>query len=170
MCNFFSFVTEPEYHGGQRFYFNKEYRKVINNPDSHSTICDYNHLKEDKCNKYGYDFITRELKVDQINSPVDDRVQVEKWAHNLNLRNIIDAPELGTVFVFRPLEDILIDDRKGKIKCGWNSEGRMDYLVKDKVELVFDEDALTMYVTCNLLWAWKIDGWCISLSMPQVKQ
>ena len=26
MCEFFSFCTEPEYHGGQRFYFDWNYR------------------------------------------------------------------------------------------------------------------------------------------------
>ena len=92
MCDFFSFVTETEYHGGQRFYYNWQQRveREHGDCDSHSIICRENGLDEDKCNKYEYNFITGEFKVDQINSDVDDRVQVEEWVRALDHKNIIE--------------------------------------------------------------------------------
>jgi hypothetical protein len=54
MCKFFSIVTEPENHGGQRFYRDWQYRKehLDKENDSHSLLCKANGLDEDKCNKY----------------------------------------------------------------------------------------------------------------------
>jgi len=92
MCKFFSLVTEPEQHGGQRFYFNWEYRKVhlkCNNADSHSHICEVNGLDEDKCNKYEYNPLTRDFKIDATNSETSDRVQVEEWLHGLDFKKIV---------------------------------------------------------------------------------
>ena len=92
MCKFFSLVTEPE-HGGQRFYFDWEYRKAHlsdDNADSHSHICEVNGLDEDKCNKYEYNPLTRQFVVDVTNSATDDRVQVEEWLHNLDFKKIVE--------------------------------------------------------------------------------
>jgi len=92
VCNFFSFVTEPENNGGKRFYFNWNYRKdnLQAENDSHSTICKHFSLKEDVCNKYEFNPLTKNFKVDQINSPVDDRIQAEEWVNNLDFKNIVE--------------------------------------------------------------------------------
>ena len=84
MCEFFSFVTEPEYHGGQRFYFDWQYRKehLKDYPqpsDSHSSICKFYGLNEDKCNKYEYNPLTKVFEVDNIGSSgIDDRIQAQE--------------------------------------------------------------------------------------------
>ena len=93
MCNFFSFVTEPEYHGGDRFFFDWVHRKAdLKNEglDSHTTICKFYKLDEDKCNKYEYNPLTKEFKIDQINSPIDDRVQVQEWFTTLEWEKIVE--------------------------------------------------------------------------------
>jgi hypothetical protein len=97
MCKFFSFVTEPENNGGKRFYFDWDYRKANlnvhpedDNADSHSIICKHFKLKEDVCNKYEFNPLTKEFVVDQINSPVDDRIQVEEWVNNLDFKKVVE--------------------------------------------------------------------------------
>ena len=92
MCQFFSFVTEPEMNGGKRFYFDWNYRKdnLQQENDSHSTICKHFGLNEDVCNKYEYNPLTKEFKVDQVNSPVNDRIQVEDWVNNLDFKKIVE--------------------------------------------------------------------------------
>jgi hypothetical protein len=92
MCKFFSIVTEPEFHGGQRFYRDWTYRKdhLQDENDSHSLLCKANGLDEDKCNKYEYNPLTREFTIDGINSCVDDRVQVEEWFHKLDYKRICE--------------------------------------------------------------------------------
>ena len=93
MCNFFSFVTEPEAHGGKRFYFDWKYRKehlADDNVDSHSFICKHYELNEDVCNKYEFNPLTKVFNVDMINSPVDDRIQAEDWVNRLDFKRVID--------------------------------------------------------------------------------
>ncbi|MFA6270309.1 MAG: hypothetical protein WC657_03815 [Candidatus Paceibacterota bacterium] len=91
MCEFFSFVTEPENHGGKRFYFDWEYRKkhLQDENDSHSLICKQFKLDEDVCNKYEFNPLTRAFSIDKINSPVDDRIQAEDWVNKLDFRKVI---------------------------------------------------------------------------------
>lgn len=97
MCEFFSFVTEPNKYPGQKFYFDWNYReenlknKKISSDhfDSHSSICAYHNLKEDDCNKYEFNPLTKKLKIDKINSEIDDRVQVENWVNKLNYKKIL---------------------------------------------------------------------------------
>ena len=92
MCDFFSFVTEPEKHGGKRFYFDWNYRSSHlgdDNHDSHSSICKHFRLDEDVCNKYEYSPLTKEFKIDQINSQVDDRLQAEDWVNNVDFKRIV---------------------------------------------------------------------------------
>ena len=92
MCNFFSFVTEPEKHGGKRFYFDWNYRSSHledKNHDSHSSICEHFGLDEDVCNKYEYNPLTKKFKIDQINSDIDDRLQAEDWVNNVNFKRIV---------------------------------------------------------------------------------
>ena len=92
MCQFFSFVTEPENHGGQRFYFYWDYRKdnLSDSNDSHSTICEHFKLKEDVCNKYEYNPLLFKFEVDQINSRVDDRIQAEDWVRKLDFKKVVE--------------------------------------------------------------------------------
>jgi len=92
MCEFFSFITEPEYHGGQRFYFDWDMRKadLKVEADSHSTIAKHFGLNEDWCNKYEYSPLTGEFKVDQINSEVDDSIQVEEWVRKLDFKKVVE--------------------------------------------------------------------------------
>ena len=94
MCKFFSFVTEPEGHGGRRFYFDWDYRKYHlvgeDCADSHSSICTHFGLSEDKCNKYEYNPFTRNFVVDQINSNIDDKAQVEEWVNALDFKRIVE--------------------------------------------------------------------------------
>jgi len=90
MCEFFSFCTDPEGHGGKRYYFNWEQRQSIKEPDSHSGICEHYELYEDKCNKYEFNPLTRKFVIDQINSEIDDRAQAHDWVERLDFKNIIE--------------------------------------------------------------------------------
>ena len=92
MCEFFSFITEPEYHGGQRFYFDWDGRKadLSLEADSHSIIAEHFGLNEDVCNKFEYSPLTGKFKVDQINSAVDDSLQVEEWVRKLDFKKVIE--------------------------------------------------------------------------------
>jgi hypothetical protein len=92
MCQFFSFITEPECHGGQRFYFDWDMRKedLSLDADSHSTIAKHFGLNEDKCNKYEYNPLTGAFKVDQINSEVDDSIQAEEWVRKLDFKKVVE--------------------------------------------------------------------------------
>jgi hypothetical protein len=93
MCQFFSFCTEPEGHGGKRYYFDWTYRAAHladDNVDSHSFICKHYELNEDVCNKYEFNPLTKVFSVDMINSPVDDRIQAEDWVNRLDFKRVID--------------------------------------------------------------------------------
>ena len=94
MCNFFSFVTEPDSHGGERFYFDWNYRKdhLKDDPqpsDSHSSICKHFGLTEDICNKYEFNPLTKKFVIDRINH-IDDRIQAEEWVNNLDFKKIVE--------------------------------------------------------------------------------
>ncbi len=91
MCIFFSFCTEPEHHGGQRFYFDWNYRSkhLKDENDSHSLIAKYYNLDEDICNKYEFNPLTKVFNIDQINSHVDDRIQAEDWVNRLDFKRIV---------------------------------------------------------------------------------
>ena len=93
MCRFFSFVTEPEQHGGERLYFNwkqRQERNLDNGCDSHSTICEFYKLNEDKCNKYEFNPLLKEFEIDQMNSEIDDRIRAEGWAQDLDFKRIVE--------------------------------------------------------------------------------
>ena len=94
MCNFFSFVTEPDSHSGERFYFDWNYRKdhLKDDPqpsDSHSSICKHFGLTEDICNKYEFNPLTKKFVIDRINH-IDDRIQAEEWVNNLDFKKIVE--------------------------------------------------------------------------------
>jgi hypothetical protein len=186
MCEFFSFVTDPEHFGGQRFFFNEDQRKEITEKfkqDSHSYICKYYGLNEDVCNKYEYNFSEKKIVVDQINSETNDSVQAEEWVRNLDISKIVilkteiensNFPSMlknGDVLKFRPLEDIKRDDENGKIVFGWNGEGAMDYLTTEEKTFVIGQQQLLQY-SLGLDVEWRIgdlgDDWSISLSMLQL--
>jgi len=111
MCEFFSFCTDPEGHGGKRFYFNWEQRTTLDlgDCDTHSGICKHYGLDEDKCNKYEFNPLTKKFTIDQINSPVDDSAQAHDWVDGLDFKKVvepliikpivnpfeIDPPEIG---------------------------------------------------------------------------
>ena len=116
MCDFFSFVTEPETgnNSGKRFHFDWKYRKkdleissLLGNSyhhDSHSSICKYYKLNEDICNKYEFDPFEKVFHVDRINSEVDDSIQAEDWVRNLDFTKIIQ-PLIIKNFI-NPLRDL----------------------------------------------------------------
>jgi len=90
MCNFFSFVTEPESHGGKRFYFNWTQRKKdFDGADSHDHIIQHYKLNGNICNTYEYNPLTKQFTVDQTNSEVDDRIQAEQWVTTLDFKKIV---------------------------------------------------------------------------------
>ena len=93
MCNFFSFVTDPVNHPAEYYFFDWEYRKANledDGVDSHSHICAYYKLNEDKCNKYEFNPLTKRFEIDQINSERDDSKAAEKWAQRLDFKTIIE--------------------------------------------------------------------------------
>ena len=92
MCDFFSIVTNPDSKPNERFYFDWAQRvdRKHQDCDSHSTICKFYALDEDKCNKYEYDPLTAVLIVDQINNDIDDRVEVEAWLEQLDWKRIVE--------------------------------------------------------------------------------
>jgi len=93
MCNFFSFVTDPVHHPAEYYYFDWDYRKANLNDggvDSHSHVCAYFKLDEDRCNKYEYNPLLGKFEVDQINSERDDSEAAEKWARRLDFKTVIE--------------------------------------------------------------------------------
>ena len=93
MCNFFSFVTDPVNHPAEYYYFDWEYRKanlIADDADSHSHICKEFNLREDVCNKYEYNPLTKRFVIDQINSEKDDSEAAEKWANRLDFKTIVE--------------------------------------------------------------------------------
>jgi hypothetical protein len=90
MCDFFSFVTEPEGHGNERFYFNWTQRKKnFEGADSHDHIIEHYKLKDSACNKFEYNPLTNKFTVDRINNEVNDTVQAEAWVTNLDFKKIV---------------------------------------------------------------------------------
>jgi len=93
MCNFFSFVTDPINHPAEYYFFDWVYRKANledDGVDSHSHICAYYKLNEDKCNKYEFNPLTKAFTVDQINSNRDDSEAAEKWANRQDFKEIVE--------------------------------------------------------------------------------
>ena len=180
MCNFFSYVTDPEKNAGRRFYFDKRQREelTVGSFDSHSTICAFYGLKEDECNKYEYNPTTKIFTADTIHSPVDDRAQAEDWVRKLNfaeriypeIKNIYGL-KIGDKLGFRPLRDIRKDDALCKISCGWNENGDMDYLCKKRVNVVVTPEFIENLVA-DRNFLISVDDWSISkdmLKMPEIK-
>ena len=127
MCQFFSFVTDPINHPAEYYYFDWEYRKAHLNDDgvdSHSHICAYYKLNEDKCNKYEFNPLTKAFTVDQINSNRDDSEAAEKWANRLDFKTIVEP--LIVKPIVKPFElpkvEQVTDEQIGWLK-EWGSVG-----------------------------------------------
>lgn len=127
MCNFFSFVTDPVNHPAEYYCFDWEYRKEYleaDDADSHSHICKEFNLREDVCNKYEFNPLTKEFTVDQINSERDDSEAAEKWANRLDFKTVV-APLIIKPIV-NPLElpkvEKPTDEQIGWLK-EWSSVG-----------------------------------------------
>ena len=93
MCQFFSFVTDPINHPAEYYYFDWDYRKANlddDGTDSHSHICAYYQLNEDRCNKYEYNPLTKRFEIDQINSERDDSKAAEKWVQRLDFKTVVE--------------------------------------------------------------------------------
>ena len=87
MCNFFSFVTNPD-NTSDFYYFDWEMRKKDwNGADNHSHICAYYKINEDKCNKYEYNPLTDEFVIDMQNAKIDDVICADEL-HSVRTRTI----------------------------------------------------------------------------------
>lgn len=140
MCNFFSFMTEPENNGGKRFYFDWEYRKEHLNDypdpsDSHSRIAKYYGLNEDKCNKYEYDPLTKKFTVDRINSSIDDIIQAEEWVNNLDFKRVIEPLIIKPIVNPFELPKVckVTDEHKQLLKEWASAKASVKASVKDSV-------------------------------------
>ena len=105
MCNFFTFVTDPINHPAEYYYFDWQYRKANLNDggvDSHSHVCAYFKLDEDRCNKYEYNPLLGKFEVDQINSERDDSEAAEKWARRLDFKTVVEPLVIKPIM--NPLE------------------------------------------------------------------
>ena len=92
MCQFFSFVTK----GSKKYYFNWEQRQQLLSdnpkyykPDSHTSICAFNNLNDDKVNKYEFNPLTKKFTVDQINIK-NNRALAKKWVEGLDFKTVIE--------------------------------------------------------------------------------
>ena len=86
MCNFFSFCMDEF---GKKYYFDAEKRKSDKNGDSHSHICEMFGIDEDKVNKFEFNPLTKQFRVDQINCAVDNSVQAGEWASSLDYLKMV---------------------------------------------------------------------------------
>ena len=105
MCEFFSFVSDGN---GKYMYFDWELRQkclsgeLKYNPDSHTSIADYNGYvgkKEDDLNKYEYNPLSKKFKADQINTK-NDCSDAEIFARTLDFKTII--PQLIIKSIVNP--------------------------------------------------------------------
>ena len=91
MCDFFSFVTEPDTYPNERFYFNWQQRQMdFEGADSHDHIISFYKLDDGKCNGYEYNPLTKKFIVDKQNSQIDDSVQAEEWVEKLDFKKIVE--------------------------------------------------------------------------------
>ena len=139
MCKFFSLVSDGN---GKIMYFDWEIRKKIlakelnYEHDSHTSIADYfgyKAEKEDTLNKYEYNPLTKEFKIDQLNT-VDDSLKVKEFCLNLDFKTIV--PQLIIKPIVNPLSitvnKITIEDLK--LLKQWDSvRDSVGYSVRDSV-------------------------------------
>ena len=99
MCQFFSFVTK----GSKRYYFNWQQRQELlksnpehYEPDSHTSICHFHGLDDDRVNKYEYNPLTGKFAVDCINIK-DDRALAEKWVRKLDFSTVVEPLRINKI-------------------------------------------------------------------------
>ena len=106
MCKLFSLVSDGN---GKIMYFDWTLREKClkkefsYEPDSHTSIADYFGYKgkdEDILNKYEYNPLTKEFKVDQLNT-IDDSDKVKQFCLNLDFKTIV--PQLIIKPIVNPL-------------------------------------------------------------------
>jgi len=127
MCKFFSCVSDGK---GMIYYFDWEMRKKIIDGklndnyecDSHSSICNHFKLNCDKVNKYEYNPLLKEFKIDQINNK-DDSKMVEKKLRKLDFKNIV--PQLKIKEIIHPFKLKKQKPKRGAILAlkQWSSVG-----------------------------------------------
>jgi hypothetical protein len=90
MCNFFSFVTNPDA-SSDVYYFDWEQRQTERSgADSHSHICAHFGIDEDKCNKWEYNPLLKTLTLDMQNAEKNDRNRVERWLDKVDWKQIVE--------------------------------------------------------------------------------
>jgi len=111
MCKFFSCNSI----NGKLYYFDwKERQKLLKSnpqeydPDSHDSIAHRFNLNTDKVNKYEYNPLTKEFKVDQINIK-DDRSLVKKKLDKMDWETVVEP------LIIKPIINPLIDVRKQEV-------------------------------------------------------
>ncbi len=117
MCGFFSFDSDGF---GKTYYFDwVERKKLLTSnpkkykPDSHTSIASFFNLKEDKLNKYEYNPLLKEFKVDQVNGP-DDYTQAERWVRGLDFKKIVKPLIIKPIInplKIKPLRKISLTDK-----------------------------------------------------------
>ena len=110
MCQFFSCVSDGK---GQLMYFNAKLRKQILDgrlnyaPDSHSSIAGYfskRNTAEDNLNKYEYNPLTKDFKIDQINASFNDSDKIRRKCLHLDFSTIV--PQLIIKPIIHPFDII----------------------------------------------------------------
>ena len=107
MCRFFSCNSDGY---GKLYYFDAKARATLRlgnprnlRPDSHASIAVLHSLNEDKTNKYEYNPLTAEFRVNQINVR-DDRTRVEQACRAINFSTVV--PELIIKPIIHPFKDL----------------------------------------------------------------
>lgn len=123
MCNFFSFCTQPST-SSNIYCFDWKQRLEMKHEgaDSHSHICAYYKIDEDKCNKWEYNPLTKELVLDMQNDPKNDAVRVERWLDKLDWSKIVEPliiKPFVNPFELPPVETVT-DEQIGWLK-EWDS-------------------------------------------------
>jgi len=123
MCKFFSFVTVEN----NRYYFNWQQRQELlkNNPDdlepdSHSSICAFHRLDEDKVNKFEYNPLTGEFAVDQINDK-NNQITSKKWVTKLDFMKVCEPLIIKPIIHPFSLPAPVITKRHKKLLNQWDS-------------------------------------------------
>lgn len=170
MCYFFSFVTEPENYGGKRFYFGKDMRIPANGDswDSHSVICNFFKLDEDKCNKYEYDPDKKLFKIDKLNSRINDSVQAEEWVENLDFDNIVvNNTQFEEGDILKPKSLEYLKSHRSDVRCHW----------VDSMDEIYPKIKNGILVTKSIIndlnkdiYKFDLYGWKISLDMLELNQ
>ena len=110
MCNFYSFLTDEK---GNRYAMGHQIRLDIRSgksdlrEDSHASIAVLHKVDEDKCNKYEFNPLTKELILDTQNLSFND-------SELINIDELMEdvkesAPELIIKPIIHPFKDVKFD-------------------------------------------------------------